>query len=132
MTTTTEDKIMKSLKERTQISEDWILGNITSNVDDRAALDGENLNTPKLKLTYLHQVFMLQGYIGRDNYTKELDEYLRGLPNILDIVWSNYDISLLLQEWGYTQVQAESHVHNYWNYTANRIVQLMKKYKVEV
>ncbi len=123
---------MKSLKERNQISEEWILSNITSNVDDRAKLDGVDLNTPKLKLEYLHQVFMLQGYMGGDSYTKELDEYLRGLPSVLDIVYTNYDISLLLQDWGYTQEQAERHVSNYWNYTANRIVQLMKKYKVEV
>ena len=124
---------MFTLKQRNQISENWILDNITSNIDDRAALDGVELNTPKLKLEYLHQVFMVQGYMGRDGAVKEFEDYIRGLPSVLDIVYSNYDIrELLVNTFGYTETQAEKHQGNYWNYVSNRVFQLIRKYKVEV
>ena len=124
---------MESLKERNRISEEFILSSIVSNVDDRAKLDGFELDTPKKKLEYLHQVFMIQGHVGRDNQIKEFDDYIRGLPSVFDIPYSDYDIrELLKNDYGYTDQEAEKHQYNYWNYISNRVFQLIRKYKAEV
>lgn len=64
-----------------------------------------------------------------------LEEWLRGLPSLLNIAISNHDIIQLAVEWGslpevYTEKQADKITVNYWRFMANKLSQLFHGYRV--
>lgn len=96
--------------------------------------------TNKEKLQFLYDTFIseygyeqnLQRYGSLQNVFKE---YLAGLPSCINIVFYNHDIIELAKKMGSldknsTQEQEERVIANYFNFMANKVFQLFKKYEV--
>lgn len=55
-----------------------------------------------------------------------IEQYLRGLPSVCNVAYSDYNIEQIGKSWGYcgTERKAAEFVNNWWSVLAFRIVQL--------
>lgn len=55
-----------------------------------------------------------------------IEQYLRGLPSVCSVAYSDYDIKQIGKYWGYcgTEKKAAEFVENWWSVLAFRIIQL--------
>ena len=101
--------------------------------------EDHNLETPEQKLQYLYDEFKrvavyphnLQKF--NSNYTAMMADYLQGLP--FHFEFENYKILRLAKRWGSipenaTEAQEDKILENYWNFLANNIFKLIRKYKI--
>lgn len=62
------------------------------------------------------------------NLTDRLEDWLRGLPSVISLKYSNYDIEKLFISWGLLKGEndkrAEKLVADYWHVLSVRIIQL--------
>lgn len=107
------------------------------------SIDGANYDqiteTDQEKIEFLIETFKSEyGWaIERMGTQKAIEEWLRGLPSAIQIDFYNSDIIDLAKSWGTlrqdaTEREEDKILANYWNLLANHILQLAKKYKVEV
>jgi hypothetical protein len=59
-------------------------------------------------------------------------QYLRGLPSVCSVAYSDYDIKQIGKSWGFCQSEkeADEFVENWWSILAFRILQLV--YKLDI
>ena len=93
--------------------------------------------TTEEKIRALESVFNAEyGWqIPRVGQMRAIEEWLMGLPSVVHIPYTYYDIEKLLHSLGVIdndtkESRVERLVDNYWRYTANQIGQLFRGYQV--
>lgn len=109
--------------------------------DILAMIDNEKV-TPEGKLFELFQAFRSEyntPYSQKvyPSVQDRLEQWLRGLPSIINHPFSNYDILQWAIKIGtlpenHTEKQADKILENYWRWLAASIVQLGSKFKVKI
>jgi hypothetical protein len=110
------------------------------------AIDGEGydkvLNTDTEKLQFLAECFKIE-YCFPDNlrrfgsYQNCMAEWFMGLPSSFNIDYENYRIIEIAKSWGSipqdaTDRQEDKVLDNWFNWIANKTIQLMKKHNVSI
>lgn len=97
--------------------------------------DGHPFTSDEQRIKYLKDRFTSEmGWlIERSGELKAMDDWLRGLA--IPIVFYNYDIKELAIKLGSldanaTKAQTDVIVYNYWNFMANKTLQLINGYRV--
>jgi len=70
---------------------------------------------------------------GRGTYQSAFMEWCQGLPSVFNIVFCNHDILTLARQWGglaedASESQENKILENYWNFIANKTMQLFRKH----
>ena len=118
-------------KEQNKFYHDYII--------DAIDPDGYDVNPKgnKAKLQFLRDTFRDEyGWaIQRMGEQRAMAEWLSGLPSAISLPFYNNDIIELAKKSGSlpmnaTDAQEGRVLDNYWNFMANKIMQLFRKYKV--
>jgi hypothetical protein len=103
---------------------------------------GETLTTDAQKLKFLADVFRSEycypknlQYYGSVQST--LKNWFMGLPSACNIDYENYRIIELAKKWGCLAQDADDRqedkiIDNWFNWMANKTIQLMKKYEISI
>lgn len=91
---------------------------------------GKELITDQEKVCFLRDCFQKEyGFmIGRVGECKALAEYFAGLPSSCTIAFYNDEILELAREWGETKATDQRILDNYFNFMANKTMQLFRKH----
>lgn len=106
-----------------------------------SCINSENYNvqttTEKEKLQFFYTCFIKEydWSIKRHGMQKALAEYFQGLPSCCTIAFWNDDILMLAKQWGSlmpdaTEAQEDKIIKNYFNWMANKTMQLFRAYKI--
>lgn len=101
--------------------------------------DNETLSTPEEKIQYFAERFNDE---FNNNYNKHrfryiqdrIGSYLRCLPSCCSVTFSDYEIIQIGKRWGFcnTPIQEDRFCENWWDTIALRIMQLSKKYNIDL
>lgn len=102
---------------------------------DNSGYSDQPLNTVGDRVRFLHDTFKseYQWEIDRIGELEALKEWLQGLPSCLNIEFTYYEILKLAVKWGSipenaTEKQENKILDNWYNFIANKIMQLFRKY----
>lgn len=61
-----------------------------------------------------------------------IEQYLKGLPSVCSVAYSDYDIKQIGKSWGFCQSEkkADKFVEDWWSVLAFRIIQLADKFDI--
>lgn len=97
----------------------------------------EKAETDEEKLKFLYKTFKSekQWHIDQIGEGKAFEDWIRGLPTVFNIEWTNHDIIELAKKQGSlsanpTDKEENKILENYWNYITVNTFQLFKKYKI--
>lgn len=111
-----------------------------------SCIDGEgygiSLTTDAEKLQFLADTFKKE-YCYPENFkyygslVNVLKNWLMGLPSCYNVDFENYKILELAKSWGSlpidaTEKQEDKILNNWFNWMANKTIQLAKKHKIEL
>ena len=95
--------------------------------------------TTEGKLNFLYDTFRAEygWHIEQVGEYKAFEEWIKGLPSVFNIAFSNYDILQLAKEWGSipedaTEKQEDKILNNYWNFITVKTFQLFRKFKIGI
>ena len=122
------------MKATQTIKTNWMLDHIDASFDNSDF--EEDLSTIGKKVAFLkseiervamhpHNIKKFKG-----NRQSVIADYLQGLP--LTIPFSYYEILELKKNWGYDKTSDEKFISNYWSSMAMLILQVFKKYQLEI
>jgi len=104
---------------------------------DSTSYQEEPLTTTEEKIQFLKDTFTkeMAWSIERYGTMRAMIDWLQGLPSSISIVFYNSDILDLAVKWGalpevHTDQQANKILENYWNFMANKGLQLTNGYHV--
>lgn len=63
-----------------------------------------------------------------------IEQYLRGLPSVCSVTYSDYNIKQIGKSWGFCQSEkkADQFVENWWSILAYRILQIANKFDISL
>ena len=123
---------MSKSSELDQTAKRYILKHI-----DKSGYSEVELTTNADRIAFLLETFEAEyGWaVKQHGQHRAIEEWLMALPTAVTLPIYNHDIIELAVKWGslpedYTRKQADAIIDNYWNFTANKIGQLFRGYRV--
>jgi hypothetical protein len=107
------------------------------------AVYGVSAETPAEKLKFLADTLKKEAFYPanikrfRGNTAAIIADHFQGLPSYFNIAFSYYDILQLAYTWGTldqdaSEAKQDRILKNYWNFMANKTLQLMKRHGVTI
>jgi len=125
----------ESMKEYNKKYEEYIVEKISSNPEEfgHPPFDKDK-DIVEQKVNLFFNVFESEYGWRAKQYgeSKALSQYLRGLPSVIDLPFTNHDILQLAEKFGSIEKDAPENrkdkiLFNYWNFMATKLLKLKKK-----